>query len=1329
MNTSGSNSTTNTSTGSLPPLSSASWPEGQPASDPDDTISQPGGTGTDAAVVGALPAMIGEFRIVRVIGEGGMGLVYEAEQTQPRRTVALKVIRPGWVTPAMLRRFDHEVELLGRLEHPAIARIYAAGTADTGHGPQPYFAMELVTGEPLVWYSNQSKLSINDRLQLLIKLCDGVQHAHGKGIIHRDLKPGNVLVTSDGQPKILDFGVARAIDSDVQSPTVQTDMGQLIGTLQYMSPEQAAGNPALLDTRSDIYSLGVIAYELLSGQLLYDLKALMIHEVVRVIREHEPTRLSSVNREFRGDLETIVSKALQKEKERRYQTASEFAADIHRHLENRPITARPPSAMYQFRKFARRNRTFTAAAFMVLLALVLGIAGTSMGMVRAKHQRNRAEVSEAQVKKQLAESYIAAAKLAMQRGNSTDALERLDKAMAVGGAGEITVRLLRADVLFDENRAREAAAELKVVDGLRLSPAQAAESNFQHARLAGLTNWDRNQSYLKLALAGPLSPSHEHFAKAQFALTLPDAARELRLALDADPYDKMTVLELSFCETLIGPGDRGLARLDALALIYPDDRDLRIDRLIIAEMLQAPGVETHIDRDRFRGLPKEEIEFMEQMAGLCETARDFLRDDILGMTFQAEQAKKDLEAVEKKFLEAWPIAQRYVSSDDSQNAADFNLAGIPPAGRTFLGKLVKLYGFYLIGADRSSLSTLSELIDILPWPGFIFQRERIEFSLQMYDEAKKDADRIAAAGVTMVDCRKEAAFMGVFATILQPLTQHPAVPYTLEEVRADLAAVTECISRYGSLPALYCPLAVREAVRTEQFDTAVKIAASINPAADPLLISSASDARANAWFSSGMFSTGVNEANEIERRNPAGSKVHDLMIRGLDEGGRSVWNSVRYPQRILFDVADPHPVVEPADQSTPNVLFAQSRRVELRQNVVAFDLAPDGKSLLLATHGGLAVLHLADHKESRPIPVAGTIRKALIALDGRLVVIVGDFQGHHQLRVLGLRSGPAIGSSIDRFDVPPGTLRLDPSGQIAQLMSDRGVETVNLRSVKHGSWLPIDSPQDVPPFLIAAHLLRLDATTAKLLPVGPGRTVELPQPAGQARFVAVSPDDTRLLTAAVSGDHDLRIWNSSTGDLECTLPMASAVTAAAFSADASIVVAADDTGSLQARSLPAMVDLARDVSYPGRRIVQLEVDPGDLTCYCLLDDGTLMAEQLDPLATLRSQAVLQNTDPASLAKAVGKQVTIEGGVSYLQYSATGQIGSFDIERRLSVVVSVACGAQLDDVCGGDAAAAIDGSTVRVHGILSGSAGRYTLNLNVIHDLQIEPFVVRRKIAY
>lgn len=315
-----------------------------------------------------------EYTIERPIGVGGMGAVYVARQERPNRTVALKVIRSGLATQALARRFEHEAEMLGRLQHPGIAQIYAAGVAQSEHGPRPYIAMELVEGQSLTEYAEARLLRVPERLVLIARVCDAVHHAHQRGIIHRDLKPANILVTDSGQPKVLDFGVARAADADLQVTTLQTSVGQLVGTLPYMSPEQVVGDPREIDTRSDVYALGVLMYQLLTGKLPHDLASRSIPEAARVIRDEAPASLSSISRTFRGAIDSIVSMAIEKDKQRRYQSAAELGDDIRRFLSGEPVAARGNSAFYTLRVHLRRHVGLVVAAALFLAGL-LGFAG------------------------------------------------------------------------------------------------------------------------------------------------------------------------------------------------------------------------------------------------------------------------------------------------------------------------------------------------------------------------------------------------------------------------------------------------------------------------------------------------------------------------------------------------------------------------------------------------------------------------------------------------------------------------------------------------------------------------------------------------------------------------------------------------------------------------------------------------------------------------------------------------------------------------------------------------------------------------------------------
>jgi serine/threonine protein kinase/tetratricopeptide (TPR) repeat protein len=366
-----------------------------------------------SATTGPKRRKLGAYTLIDLLGEGGMGAVYLAEQDRPRRMVALKLIRPGLVTPRLLKRFELESEMLARLQHPGIAQIFEAGAAPLGgasDGVQPYFAMEYVRGPTLTAFARDHGLSTRERLALFTRVCDAVHHAHQKGVIHRDLKPGNILVNvpegvdptnrtavvAAAQPKVLDFGVARAADADADSRTMQTEAGQLIGTLAYMSPEQVAADPAGLDTRSDVYTLGVILFELLSGRLPHVVSHKTIPDAVRTISEEEPALLSTVDKALAGDAQTIVAKALEKDRQRRYQSASELGADIERMLRDEPILARPPTRAYLFKKFATRNKAMVVASGVALTALVGAVAASTTFAIRAEAARELA-AEEAQV--------------------------------------------------------------------------------------------------------------------------------------------------------------------------------------------------------------------------------------------------------------------------------------------------------------------------------------------------------------------------------------------------------------------------------------------------------------------------------------------------------------------------------------------------------------------------------------------------------------------------------------------------------------------------------------------------------------------------------------------------------------------------------------------------------------------------------------------------------------------------------------------------------------------------------------------------------------------
>ncbi|MBX3375485.1 MAG: serine/threonine protein kinase [Phycisphaeraceae bacterium] len=358
---------------------------------------------------------IGRYRVVSLLGEGGFGEVYLAEQQQPiQRRVALKVIKPGMDSRAVLARFEAERQALAMMDHPGVAKVFDAGVSESG---RPFFAMELVPGAPINRFCREGRLSVEDRVSLMVQVCEAVQHAHMKGVIHRDLKPANVLVaTVDGRPtaKVIDFGVAKALHRPLTDASMVTEAGQMIGTPEYMSPEQARGSLMDVDTRADVYSLGAILYELLTGVPPLDSRELRrggYAHIQRTIEETQPLRPServttlgqapssgprrdadqtTLSRRLREDLDWIVLKCLEKERARRYDSAGALGRDLQRYLNDEPVLACPPSVGYRARKFVRRHRGAVAAAAGIGVALIIGLIGTSVGLSWALHERANA---------------------------------------------------------------------------------------------------------------------------------------------------------------------------------------------------------------------------------------------------------------------------------------------------------------------------------------------------------------------------------------------------------------------------------------------------------------------------------------------------------------------------------------------------------------------------------------------------------------------------------------------------------------------------------------------------------------------------------------------------------------------------------------------------------------------------------------------------------------------------------------------------------------------------------------------------------------------------
>jgi eukaryotic-like serine/threonine-protein kinase len=695
----------------------------------DEAVTQSLGAANDPALPRAssrdeppLPSAIGHYSILRLLGEGGMGAVYEAEQNHPRRSVALKVIRAAWASPELLRRFEQEAQALGRLHHPGIAQIYEAGSADAGFGVQPFFAMELIHGEPLVRYADEHKLNTRQRLELMIQVCDAVQHAHQRGIIHRDLKPGNILVDESGQPKILDFGLARATDSDAQA-TRQTDIGQLLGTLAYMSPEQVLADPLALDTRSDVYALGVILYELLAGKLPYTLSR-QLHEAVRTIQETDGAPLSTINRTYRGDIETIVAKALEKDKNRRYGSAAALAGDIRRYLDDQPITAKPASASYQLQKFARRHKGIVIGVAAVFAVLVLGVVASTWQAVKARRAQQEAERQSAiaqAVNDFLQKDLLRQANVYNQTKPDPDITVRtaLDRAAQnIEGKFknepdvEIAIRMTIGDTymglgLYPEARAQEERA-------LELSRRVYGDSDAQTLRaMSGLGSLDESQSrypegesLLVKAVEGlkrALGPENPDTLRTTDLLGIV-YFHEGKYAQAESLYGRLMPTE----RRALGPEkDETLKAMSNEALVYYAE-----GKYPQAETLQTQALD--IDR-RLKG---------------PEHPYTLITMNNLANTYHSESKCAQAEALHK---EAWEIERRVLGPEHLDTirgmgnvANDEDCEGRYPQAEDMFGKVLVLRQRVLGPDHQSTLLTMQELARVYNEEGKYAQAEAIE---------------------------------------------------------------------------------------------------------------------------------------------------------------------------------------------------------------------------------------------------------------------------------------------------------------------------------------------------------------------------------------------------------------------------------------------------------------------------------------------------------------------------------------------------------------------------------------------------------------------------
>jgi len=541
------------------------------------------------------PERLADFRVLRRIGSGGMGVVYEAEQEHPRRAVALKVLHPDLATTTMLRRFEFESRLLARLDHPCIARVLAAGSSDVEGRPTPWIAMELVQGESLRAHCELRSASLAERLELVARVADAVEHAHRRGVIHRDLKPANVLVDGEGRPRVLDFGIARVVgETDERATTLRTMAGQVLGTLAYMSPEQAGGDPDAVDTRSDVYSLGAMLFELVAGRPPLDLAGLPLHRALARIVEAERAPLSLPDgREAPLDVAVITQKALERDPERRYASAMALAEDLRRFLADEPILARPPTTAERLRRFVARNRALVAGATTTFLALAVGL-GLTLWQVRLK---SRAEAAALQGKGEAEEALGAA--LSVQRFLLEDVLaspapDRLGRDVRV--VDVLGPAALAAESTFGD-RPLIAAQVLDAVavsyDALGLFSEAGAALERAAAILSGIAAPPPRVALRvrehQAQLAGNLASPEEALRRAR---AVHEEARAVLGPEDPETLEYGVLLGLALWNA--GEQERGLAQLREVAearvrVLGPEHRDTLQAQSLLSSYLAAQG--------------------------------------------------------------------------------------------------------------------------------------------------------------------------------------------------------------------------------------------------------------------------------------------------------------------------------------------------------------------------------------------------------------------------------------------------------------------------------------------------------------------------------------------------------------------------------------------------------------------------------------------------------------------------------------------------------------------------------------------------------------------
>ena len=733
-----------------------------------------------------------QFVIRRILGCGGMGIVVLADQDEPiSRQVAIKINRPEVDVSRLRQRFEQERRVLALMEHPNIAKILQAGYVDLNTGAavdvdrdstnnersigHPYLVMDYVKGIPLNVYCDQQNVVLANRVRLIIAVCHAVQHAHSKGIIHRDLKPSNILIELiDGKPapKIIDFGIAKPFESERLATRIHTDSHHLIGTLDYMSPEQSQ-SAVDIDTRTDVYSLGAVLYELLTGSVPICGRWSDQNDLVANLRRIQNTRprqpsaqvaqskdseliaiqrgtsISKLTARLRGDLDWITLKSLEKDRSRRYQTAGQFADDLNRYLNHETVLARAPSWRYRMRKAYERNRIACWASATLLLLLISGTVGTSIGFFRAHRNAQRAEQNQHRVSSLLAESYLNNAETAARQGEFSVAMQYLNRMKDVPHSDLTGYHLLHLDVLYGLNEQSELKERVQAIStSMGDSPGTGGRVNLWQAEIA-LTEGDelKHLEQVQMAINKSLPTADLHYARSLVATETNDAIEQLELALAENPFHHRAAQMLPILYASLGRFEDARSQLRMGQLLYPHDTMLiGIESIVLTLEGQFGNSQTLLQQHQKHLSPEQLSEFQEYNRALNHLMNELNR-----------ALKMPVEAVQRmEFPTSGDVEQQFDQLVDSRALR------IPWVLRNNLATMIEVVHQTMLGRPdyQSSLAQLTDISSRHP-DGLLFYLRASKLAIEKDWPAARDAFAAAVECPSSVANIKPQALQGL----------------------------------------------------------------------------------------------------------------------------------------------------------------------------------------------------------------------------------------------------------------------------------------------------------------------------------------------------------------------------------------------------------------------------------------------------------------------------------------------------------------------------------------------------------------------------------------